>query len=287
MKPIRQQMIQHLMLRHYSERTIKAYLDSVKGLIKFYDGLPPGRISNGMIQDYLMVRIQKEKISWNTCHRDLYGISYLYSNVFHRDVSDFFVPGRKTLKYLPKPLSRDQIRRLFQVTNNLKHRTILTTIYGSGVRVCEAAHLKIRDIEGSRNLIRVDQGKGNKDRYTILPKTLLEQLRSYYRVYRPVFWVFTGREQGQPIPVGTLQRIFYNAKDKAGITAGRGIHTLRHSFATHMVEAGWDILVVQKLLGHKWVRTTANNIHVSQTRLNQVRSPLDSPEFQQLRESES
>jgi len=279
---LRQRMITKMKLRHYSARTINAYVDSVQALVNHYNGLPPGRITNSMIQDYLLHRIEKDCVSWNTCHRDMYGISYLYSNLFKRDVSDFFIPGRKTVKILPKPLSREQIKRLFKVTSNLKHRTILMTIYGTGVRAEEAAHLKIRDIERDRGLLRIEQGKGNKDRYTILPKNLVFQLINYYRVYKPQFWLFSGRDQNKPIPVGSIQKLFYNAKRKAGIIAACGVHSLRHSFATHMNEQGCDLSSIQMFLGHRFLRTTENYIHVSVNHLKQIPSPLDLIQLDQL-----
>ena len=154
--PIRQRMKETMLLRHFSPRTIKAYLDSVEGLIRFYDGMPPGRITNTMVQQYLVHRIESEQVSWNTCHRDLYGIRYLYTTVFERDVSNFFVPGRKTLKRLPHSLSQEQIKRLFKVTSNVKHRILLMTIYGAGFRAEEATKLKISHIESSRMSLRVD-----------------------------------------------------------------------------------------------------------------------------------
>ena len=302
--PIRQRMKETMLLRHFSPRTIKAYLDSVEGLIRFYDGMPPGRITNTMIQQYLVHRIESEQVSWNTCHRDLYGIRYLYTTVFERDVSNFFVPGRKTLKRIPHPLSQEQIKRLFKVTSNVKHRTLLMTIYGAGLRAEEATKLKISHIESSRTSLRVDQGmpsslkenetgfaiaeqrsdakwQRNKDRYTILPAILLKQLREYYRYFRPKQWLFPGRDETKPIPVGSAQQIFCQAKKKAGIQQHCGIHSLRHSFATHLMEGGWSVLDIQRLLGHRFFKTTATYLHVSKDRIKKIKSPLDDPIFDQ------
>ncbi len=238
--PLRQQMTTHMKLRNYSQRTVDAYVESAQALVEHYKEAPPGRISNPMIQDFLLHRMENDCVSWNTCHRDMYGISYLYRNLLKRDVSNFFIPGRKTLKRLPKPLSREQIKRLIKVTSNIKHRTILMTIYGSGVRAEEAAHLKIYDIERDRGLLRVDQGKGNKDRYTVLPESLVNQLIRYYRACKPLIQLFPGRDPNNAISVASIQQIFYKAQRKAGIKCGCGVHCLRHSFATHMIENGWD-----------------------------------------------
>ena len=279
--PLGQQMKENMLLRHFSPRTIKAYLDSVQGLVRFYGGLPPGRITNEMIQRYLIHRIERDQVSWNTCHRDLYGIRYLYTTVFQRDVSNFFVPGRKTLKRIPQPLSKEQVKRLFNVTSNIKHRTLLMTIYGAGLRAGEVSNLKISHLEQSRMSIRIDQGKGNKDRYTLMPVTLLNQFREYFRYFRPKLWVFPGRDETEPIPVGSIQQVFYHAKRKAGIQQACGVHSLRHSFATHLLEAGWSVLDIQRLLGHRFFKTTANYLHVSKERIKQIKSPLDDPLFNQ------
>ncbi len=260
---------------NYSQRTVDAYVESAQALVEHYKEAPPGRISNPMIQDFLLHRMENDCVSWNTCHRDMYGISYLYRNLLKRDVSNFFIPGRKTLKRLPKPLSWEQIKRLIKVTSNIKHQTILMTIYGSGVRAEEAAHLKICDIERDRGLLRVDQGKGNKDRYTVLPESLVNQLIRYCRACKPLIQLFPGRDPNNAISVASIQQIFYKAQRKAGIKCGCGVHCLRHSFATHMIENGWDLATVQKLMGHKWASTTAKYIHVSQNRIKQIKSPLD------------
>jgi site-specific recombinase XerD len=181
----------------------------------------------------------------------------------------------KRTRKLPEVLSRQEVARLLGVLRNAKHRLFLMTVYSAGLRVAEAASLKWKDIQADRMAIRVDQGKGKKDRYTVLSVRLVDELRVYCREYRPVYWVFTDRTGKGPISAGTAQKIYYNAKQRAGITRGQGIHTLRHCFATHLLEDGVDIRTIQELLGHTSVRTTMRYLHVTRQRVTGVSSPLD------------
>jgi len=161
------------------------------------------------------------------------------------------------------------------------------TIYSAGLRAGEAANLKIEHIERSQKAIRIEQGKGNKDRYTLLSSKLLDQLSEYYRYYRPTEWLFPGRDRITPMCVGSVQQIFYNAKKKAGIQQTCGVHCLRHSFATHLLEGGWSVFDIQKLLGHRFFQTTATYLHVSKERIKMVKSPLDDPIFDSKDQGES
>jgi site-specific recombinase XerD len=164
---------------------------------------------------------------------------------------------------------------LLNAPPNAKHRVLLMTCYATGVRASELVHLRVQDIHSQRMLIHVRQGKGAKDRYTLLSPGLLEQLRAYWRTYRPHPWLFLGRDRSRPLPVATAQKIYYAAKRRAGIQRGHGIHTLRHSFATHLMEAGVDLPTLQRLLGHTSLATTAKYLHVTSKHLRDVRSPLD------------
>jgi integrase/recombinase XerD len=159
---------------------------------------------------------------------------------------------------------------------NLKHRAILTITYSAGLRISETARLKVTDIDSKRMMVRVQQGKGYKDRYTILSKTALVCLRQYWRSYRPKDWLFEGQKEGTHIGISSIRQIFLEAKERAGITKPASPHTLRHSFATHLIEAGTSLHHVQLLLGHKSPTTTTVYLHVSRMNLAQVTSPLDS-----------
>ena len=160
------------------------------------------------------------------------------------------LPPRKTAKHLPEILSEEELKRIFDTATNLKHRALLMTSYASGLRVSEVVRLKVTDIDSQRMMIRVEQGKGNKDRYTILSRRLLEELRTYWKKYRPTLWLFPGYDPNFPMDRGRASRIFSLALSRAEIHKGRGIHTLRHCFATHLLEAGVDVRTIHLLMGH-------------------------------------
>jgi site-specific recombinase XerD len=185
------------------------------------------------------------------------------------------VPRVKSLKQLPIVLDREEVESLFAATKNLKHRAILMLIYSSGLRLTEAAHLKVTDIDSKRMLVRIKQGKGRKDRYTILSKAALEVLREYWEQYRPKEWLFEGGLPGRPLTGRSIQRILIKAKDIAKIKKPATVHTLRHSFATHLLEAGTDLYHIHLLLGHRSLNTTTIYLHVSRKELIRIVSPLD------------
>ncbi|WP_459925956.1 tyrosine-type recombinase/integrase [Desulfatiferula olefinivorans] len=185
------------------------------------------------------------------------------------------IPGQKTPKYLPEVLSFDTVMAVIDATKNLRDRLLLMTAYSSGLRLEELVSLKPEHIDSKRMLIRVVQGKGNKDRYTTLSEKLLKELRNYWRLYKPKEWLFYSIHPETPLSKSSAQKIFSNAKKKAGITQGHGIHTLRHCFATHSLEAGYDIHRIQRMLGHKNLSTTMVYLHVTKESIAQIKSPLD------------
>ena len=189
------------------------------------------------------------------------------------------LPRKKTPVKLPEVLSVDEVKRVINAPSNIKHRVILMTAYSAGLRVGEVVRLKLRHIVSARMLILVEDGKGVKDRYTILSKTLLENLRQYWQSHRPTKWLFPSTNPQNHISRSTAQKLFASAKNKAGVSKGRGIHTLRHCFATHLLEAGYDITTIQKLLGHRHLSTTLVYLHVSKLAICAVRSPLDLDHF--------
>jgi site-specific recombinase XerD len=193
----------------------------------------------------------------------------------------------RSQKKLPEILSCEEIERLFKCASDLKRRVVLMTTYAAGLRVSEVVNLHLSDIDSKRMTLRVRQGKGNKDRYSILSSRLLTELRTYYREYKPPVWLFYGSYTGQQLSVGTAQTIYYAAKERAGITKGGGIHTLRHCFATHLLEAGVDLRTIQSLMGHSSIMTTMNYMRVTSKKLAATRSPLDlleAPEIGRLPE---
>lgn len=185
------------------------------------------------------------------------------------------LPPRTALSQLPQSLSVEELQRLFASAKNPRNRVLLMPTYAAGLRVSEVVRLKLTDLESERGLIRVEQGKGRQDRYTLLSTRLLTALRAYWRLYRPAPWLFTGLNPDAPLPIGTAQNISYHPKRTAGITHGHGIHTLRHCFATHLLEAGVDVRTIPMLLGHQALDTTTRYLRITRQPLATVRSPFD------------
>lgn len=274
MTPLRKEMIKRLELERLSPRTHEAYLRAVAGLAKHYSRRPD-RLSSGQIQDYLHHLLVERKLAWSSCNVAACGLLFFYTKVLRWNSLRLELPPRTRLKTQPEVLTRGDMRRLFAAATNLKHRAVLMTTYGGGLRVSEVVKLKLVDIDSERMAIRVEQGKGRKDRWTILSRRLLLELRSYWKIDQPPVWLFPGRDIGKPMALGTAQKIYYSAKKAAGIRRGAGIHTLRHSFATHMLEDNVDSSLIQAMMGHASISTTAKYLHVSHRHLAKVKSPLD------------
>jgi len=273
MTPLRQKMIHELQLHRKSPRTVEAYVTAVAQLAQHY-GRSPDAISIEEVRDFLHYLITQRKVAFSTCNQKLAGIRFFYRLVLGQDGFSLRVPAKRSGR-LPEPLSRSEIAGLLDATQNSKHRVLLMTAYGGGLRVSELVHLLPRDIHSQRMLIRVNQGKGRKDRYTLLSPRLLEELRAYWRQYRPRHWLFAGKDGSGPLPVATAQKIFSTAKQRAGVQHGHGIHSLRHSFGTHLMEAGVPLPTIQRLMGHASLSTTAKYLHVTSQHLDSIRSPLD------------
>ena len=273
MTPLRNKMIRELELHRKAPGTVKQYVAAVAELAQHY-GRSPDQLSLEEVRDFLHHLITVQKVAFSTCNVRLAGIRFFYQQVLRRDDFPLRVPAKRSGR-LPEPLSRGEIARLFSVTTNTKHRALLMTTYGGGLRVAELVHLKPQDIHSQRMLIRVNQGKGHKDRYTLLSPRLLHELRAYWREYRPQQWLFPNRDGSGPLSAGTVQKLFYQAKQRANIQHGHGIHSLRHSFATHLMEAGVDLPTIQRLMGHTHLSTTAKYLHVTSKHLGRVQSPLE------------
>jgi integrase/recombinase XerD len=272
--PLRTRFNNYMVLRRFSPSTIKAYTKAVEGLALYYNE-PPDKLTTDQVQAYLLYLIQEKKRAWSTCNVAFSAYRCFYLEILKRDKADFHLPKRPRSHELPKLLSTQEVKRLFNVIKNVKHRTLLLTIYGGGLRVSEAVNLQLHHIESSRMMIRVEQGKGRKDRYTILPAYLLQELRFYWNIYHPKRWLFPDKTGEKAMSTGTAQKIYYHAKKKAGITNGCGIHTLRHCFATHLLDQGIDIYLIKRMLGHKSLKTTITYLHTTKERISQVKSPLD------------
>ena len=272
--PLRDRMIGQMRIRHMSPKTEEAYIWAVSGLAKFYQSSPEN-VTKEQVQKYLLHLHDERKLSWSSCNIVYSALRFLYDSVLERPDITFSIPPRCGEKHLPTLLSLEEVNRILNAPRSAKHRALLMTVYGAGLRVSEAVHLRPHHIESSRKMLRVEQGKGNKDRYTLLPKTLIKELRSYWRIHQPQSWLFFGRDRNRPMPIRTAQKIYYDAKERAGITKGRGIHTLRHCFATHLLETGYDIFTIKRMMGHGAISTTARYLHMTRAKLATIQSPLD------------
>lgn len=274
MTPLRQRMIREMELRQFTPRTIESYVHAVVGLATFYRRSPE-YIDLDEVRAYLHHLLTERRLSQGTCNLRCAAITFLYREVLGQ--TSFVLRGvrRKHSGKLPEVYGRDELVRLFEAAVNLQHRVFLMTTYAAGLRLSEVRHLKPIHIHSERMCIRVEQGKGQKDRYTLLSPQLLAELRRYWKEYRPGDWLFPNQARTGPMRRGTAQKIFYAAKGRAGLQRGHGIHTLRHCFATHLLEANVDLRTIQLLLGHKSIATTTIYLHVAGKRLSEVQSPFD------------
>ncbi len=274
MTTLREKMIRQLKLNRLADKTHEAYLGAVTGLAKHY-GRSPDRITGQEIQDYLLYLQVERELAWSSCNVAASGLKFFYTRVLQWESVSLELPPSKRPKTQPEVLARGEVVRLFNSVSNPKHRALLMITYGGGLRVSEVVSLKVSDIDSERMAIRVVQGKGRKDRRTILSRRFLNELRAYWEIDRPPVWLFPGNEISRPMSKSCAQRVYYRAKKAAGINRRGGIHTLRHSFATHMLEDGVDSSLIQAMLGHRNISTTARYLHVSQRHLDKVKSPLD------------
>ena len=276
MTPLRQKMIRAMDLKNLSPHTKRAYLAAVTGLARHYQQ-PPDKISATMIEDYLLYLKNDKGIAPSSCCGALTGLRFFYSHILDKQISVGFSLTKKPRK-LPTVLSQEQVGKIITAPGNLKHRLILMTTYAAGLRVSEVIRLKPEHIDSQRMLIKVVDGKGRKDRYTMLSEKLLIELRRYYKACHPINYLFPSsikRKKGQPLSYEAVRSIYEKARKKVGVKNGEGLHTLRHSFATHLLEAGYDIRKIQVLMGHSRLSTTMIYLHVSRETLSKVPSPLD------------
>jgi integrase/recombinase XerD len=275
MSTLREQMLADLQLKGLTPKTQKIYLREVSNYAKYF-GKSPEELGEKELREYLLYLLNDRKLAKGTYRFYYQGLKFLYKNTLKREdiVEKIHCPRGK--KKLPVVLDLAEVKTLLTVMENLKHRAILMITYSAGLRISETARLKVSDIDSKRMMVRVQQGKGGKDRYTILSQTALECLRQYWRLYRPKDWLFEGQREGTHVCISSIRQIFIEAKKRAGITKPISPHTLRHSFATHLIEAGTSLHHVQLLLGHRSPTTTTVYLHVSRMNLAQVTSPLDS-----------
>jgi integrase/recombinase XerD len=274
MSELRERMVREMQLRRFSPRTQKSYLWAVHRLAKHYKR-SPDKLDNKQVQDYLLYLMNERKLSWSTCDIQASGLTFFYKHTLGRSAGSFSLPPRKHAQRLPEILSLAEVELLLKSARTLKGRMILMTTYGGGLRLSEVINLKITDIDSQRMAIRVEEGKNNKDRYTLLSLRLLQGLREYWRTYQPKFWLFPGKLPGKPLNPSSVQKIYIEAKAIAGIRKRGGIHTLRHCFGTHLLEAGVDVRTIQVAMGHRCLETTSRYMQISRQKLANTPSPLD------------
>lgn len=268
---------QQLILKGYSSSTIRTYNNEFVQFLNVINNTPAYEFSASRIKDYLQYCFEKLKLSENTLHSRMNALKFYFEQVLKKEKFFWDIPRPKKPLHLPKVLGENELGKLFNALTNKKHKAILFTAYSAGLRVSEVAALKIKNIDSDRMQIIIENAKGKKDRYVPLSPVLLDILRQYISTYkpRPKEYLFESEQTKDAYPTRTLQRVFQMAREKAGITKEIGIHSLRHSFATHLLEKGTDIRYIKDLLGHFDIKTTERYLHVSRQSLVNIISPLD------------
>jgi integrase/recombinase XerD len=274
MTELRRRMLEDLQLRNYSPNTTHVYIRCVAEFARHF-GASPDRLGPRHIREYQLLLVQQKKVSWATFNQTVCALRFFYHITLHRGWMIEHIPYPRHEQKLPVVLSPSEVAELFEATKNVKHRAILMTIYASGLRVSEIVSLQIGDIDSQRQIIRVRQGKGRKDREVMLSPKLLESLRNYWKSYRPDRWLFPGDKPDHPITQTSVWRICKRAAELAHLSKIISPHTLRHCFATHLLEDGTDLRRIQLLLGHRNLKTTAKYLHLSNFAVRSTVSPLD------------
>jgi integrase/recombinase XerD len=271
--PLRRRMIEDMTVRNLSPATQRSYISAVAKFSRFF-GRSPDRLDLEDVRAF-QVHLVAKGISWPGLSQVVCALRFFYGVTLRRDeIPERIVYARQPRK-LPEVLSAGEVVRFLEAVPSLRTRVALTTAYAAGLRASEAVSLKVANIDSGRMVIRVQQGKGGKDRYVMLSAQLLGILRTYWRLARPKNWLFPGRDPGHPIEVNVLHAGCRSACAASGLTKRVTVHTLRHSFATHLLESGTDIRVIQVLLGHSNLSSTARYTHVSSGLIQQTDSPLD------------
>ena len=264
-----------MQLRRFADLTQKAYVNAVAGLAHYYH-MSPDIVTVKQLEEYILYLMNDRHLSWSSINQITAALRFFFTVTVTRNDLSVSIPQRKTPKQLPHILSKQELLSLLTCLRNQKHRTILMTAYATGLRLYEVTCLTVADIDSDRMMIRVTQGKGNKDRYTVLSPLLLTELRSYWKAYHPKQWLFPAAGPAQrKMNRYTLSAIFKRAKNKAGISKNVSFHTLRHCFGTHLLEAGVDLRTIQVMMGHASIKSTALYLHVAKKNIGSSQSPLD------------
>jgi integrase/recombinase XerD len=276
MTPLRQRMLEDMQLRNYSTETQRSYLHYVSGFALHFNTCP-SKLGLEDVRQYELNLICERRLSPQSINCYLAAVKFLYTKTLKMPFTAEDFPRQKVPTHLPVVLSRAEIEDFFQQVPGVQNRAVLMACYGAGLRIQEAVSLKITDIDSKRMLIRVEQGKGAKDRYTLLGPRLLDVLRAYWKRYQSNLWLFPSMRRNKHVSVSRIQQACRDAVKLAHLTRRITPHTLRHSFATHLLESGTDIRIIQVLLGHSSIQTTAHYTAVSPRTLGVTVSPLDTP----------
>jgi len=274
MTPLRQRMIEDMRVRNLSPNTQQLYIDRVAKFARYF-GKSPELLGPEDVRTYQVHLIHQKRASSSMLQQTVCALRFLYRNTLGKEWALPCIPTPRREKKLPVVLSQEEVSRFLDNLPNLKHRALIMTAYATGMRVSEVVSLRAADIESDRMMIRVEQGKGRKDRYVMLSPNLLELLRAYWKITRPTDWLFPGQRPGTHLTTKRVLQVCIKAGAAAGLTKRVTVRALRHSFATHLLDAGANIRVIQILLGHRSLRTTARYTHVSRETICSISSPLD------------
>jgi len=263
-----------LEVKRYSKSTQKTYIQAISQFLDYFSKKDPAELNHEDIFRYVEHKIKDKQISFSTQKGIIGAIKLFYKHIYNKNIKiDYIYPDRREHK-LPKVLSAKDIKKVLGSIDNLKHRTLISTIYSSGMRISEVLNLKISDIDSKRMMVRIENSKGNRDREVMLSENLLILLREYYKAYKPKKYIFEGQGDGK-YTARSAEQVFKKALRNAKINKEASLHTLRHSYATHLIEQGIDIRIVQELLGHKNIKTTQIYTHITDIRKLKIKSPFD------------
>lgn len=265
---------EQMQLKALSPATVKTYSTEFAQLLYILKSHPVDTLTPERLRAYFLYCINELHLSENTLNSRINAIKFYFEKVLHREKMFFDIPRPKSPSTLPKVIDEKDIKKMLALTTNIKHRVMLGLCYGMGLRVSEIVRIKIEHIDSKRMTVLIAAAKGKKDRYVNLPQAVLLDLRAYYKEYKPKEYLFEG-EAGGPYSIRSVQAVFQTAMKRARIRKKVGIHSLRHSYATHLMEYGTDISLIQKLLGHKDLKTTQIYTHISSAQVKKVKSPLD------------
>jgi integrase/recombinase XerD len=273
MTPLRQRFIEDMQRRNYSPKTVKAY---VAGVLRFarHFGRSPAELGAEHIRTYQLCLL-RENVTWSLYNQTVCALRFLYRQTLNQPELGDLIPYGKKSQMLPSVLSPEEVLQFLAAATPGRERTLFRTAYACGLRGNELLHLQVGDIDRARMVIQVREGKGRKDRLVPLSPRLLEELRSYWLLQRPALWLFPGNKPEQPLTDGSLHRLCQQVRVRSGLSKRVTTHTLRHSFATHLLEADVDVATLQAILGHNHLKTTIGYLHISTRRLRQMPSLLD------------